>query len=124
MKFIAQIIITGILVFLGQYILPWWGVFIAAFLGGLIFRIKGFPSFIAGFLAVFILWFTQIYLLDAANESLLSEKVSAIFKLSSPFMLMIVSSLIGGLAGGFSALTGKLFGSLFKKKKEVYSVYT
>ena len=97
---------------------------IAAFLGSLIFRIKGFASFSAGFVAVAILWFIQMFIIDSANESILSIQVSAIFGLNSSFLMMLISSLVGGIAGGFSALTGKLFGDLFKRKKEVYSVYT
>jgi hypothetical protein len=36
----------------------------------------------------------------------------------------LVTALIGGVSGGFGALTGKVLGDLFKKKKESYSVYT
>jgi hypothetical protein len=124
MKFLAQLILIALLTFLGQYILPWWGLFITAGLVGVGIKTKGFSTFLAGFIAVAGLWFLQIYLIDAANDSILSTKISAIFTLSTPMQLILVSSLIGGICGGFAALTGKLFADIFKKKKEQHSVYS
>ena len=123
MKFIAQLILIVLFTFLGQYFLPWWGLFFTAGIVGAIIPIKGFPTFLAGFIAISGLWFGQIYLIDAANESLLSTKVAAIFTLSSPMQLMLISSLIGGICGGFAALTGKLFASIFKKERKRHPVY-
>jgi hypothetical protein len=124
MKFLAQLILIALLTFLGQYFLPWWGLFITAGLVGAAINTKGFSTFLAGFIAVAGLWLLQIYFIDAANESLLSTKVAAIFTLSTPIQLILVSSLIGGICGGFAALTGRLFADLFKKKKKHHSVYS
>ncbi len=123
MKFIAQLILIVLLTILAQYFLPWWGLFFTAGIVGAFIPIKGFSTFLAGFIAIAGLWFLQIYLIDAANESLLSTKVAAIFTLSSAMQLMLISSLIGGICGGFAALTGKLFADIFKKKKRHYPVY-
>ena len=123
MKFIAQLILIVLFTFLGQYYLPWWGLFITAGTVGAIISTKGLPTFLAGFIAIAGLWFWQIYFIDAANESLLSTKVAAIFTLSTPMQLMLISSLIGGLCGGFAALTGKLFASIFKKERKRHPVY-
>jgi len=122
-KFLAQLLLIGLFTFLGQFFLPWWGLFFTAGIAGAIISIKGFPSFIAGFLAIAGLWFMQIYFIDAANESILSTKVAAIFSLNSPIQLMLVSALLGGICGGFAALTGKLFADLFRKKKKRHPVY-
>jgi hypothetical protein len=37
---------------------------------------------------------------------------------------MLVAALVGGLCGGFSALTGKFLADLLKKKKISHSVYS
>ena len=124
MKFIAQLILIILFTFIGQYFLPWWGLFFTAGIAGMLIKSKGLPTFLAGFIAIAVLWFGQIYFIDAANESILSTKVAAIFTLSSPIQLMLVTALIGGICGGFGALSGKLFADLFKKKKERYSVYS
>ena len=123
MKFIAQLILIALFTFLGQYFLPWWSLFITAGIVGAIIPAKGFHTFLAGFIAIAGLWFLQIYLIDAANESLLSTKVAAIFTLSSPMQLMLVSSLLGGICGGFAALTGSLFANIFKKERKRHPVY-
>ena len=123
MKFISQIILIAILTFLGQYFIPWWGLFITAGIVGAIIPTKGLTTFLAGFIAIAGLWFVQVYLIDAANESLLSTKIAAIFTLSSPMQLMLVSALIGGICGGFAALTGKLFTGIFKKERKRHPVY-
>lgn len=123
MKFIAQLILITLFTYLAQYFLPWWGLFFAAGIVGVIIPAKGFSTFLAGFIAIAGLWFWQIYFIDAANESLLSTKVAAIFTLSTPMQLMLISSLIGGICGGFAALTGKLFASIFKKERKRHPVY-
>ena len=123
MKFIAQLILIVLFTYLGQFFLPWWGLFITAGIAGAIMPTKGFSTFLAGFIAIAGLWFLQIYLIDVANESLLSTKVAAIFTLSSAMQLMLVSSLIGGICGGFAALSGKLFASIFKKERKRHPVY-
>lgn len=124
MKTIIQIILIGILAYLGQFFLPWWSVFIISGVIGLLIPTKGLTTFLAGFIAFALVWFIQVYFIDTANESILSNKVAAIFSLSSPYFLMFVTAAIGGFAGGFGALTGKLLGDLFKKKKERYSIYS
>jgi len=124
MKFISQIILTALFTFLAQYFLPWWGLFFAVAIAAMIIQTKGLTSFVAGFIAVAGLWLGQIYFIDLANESILSTKISAIFSLSSSMQLMLVSAFVGGICGGFAALTGKLFANLFKKKKELYSIYS
>ena len=123
MKFIGQFILIALFTFLGQFFMPWWGLFFAAGIVGAFIQTKGFFTFLAGFIAIAGLWFMQIYLIDTANESLLSTKVAAIFTLNSPMQLMLVSSLVGGICGGFAALTGKLFASIFRKERKRHPVY-
>jgi hypothetical protein len=124
MKFIIQFLLISLFTYLGQFFLPWWGLFVTTAAVSSLISTKGFTTFLAGFIGVAVLWFLQIYLIDSANDSLLSTKVAAIFSLSSPMQLMLVSSLIGGICGGFAALTGKLFADIFKKKRKTHSVYT
>jgi len=112
------------LTYLGQLFLPWWSLFITCAIVGIIISNKGYQTFFAGFLGIAGLWFLQVYMIDIANESILSTKVAAIFTLNSPIQLMLVTALIGGICGGFAALTGKLLVALFEKKKERHTVYT
>jgi hypothetical protein len=124
MKFIVQLILIALFTYVGQFFLPWWGVFFLAGSVGMMVPSKGFSTFLAGFLAVALLWFLQVYLIDAANESILSTKVAAIVTLSSPMQLMLVTAVIGGVCGGFGVLTGTFLADMLKKKKEVHTVYS
>ena len=118
MKALFELILVVALSYLAQFFLPWWGVMVGAAFAGLIINNKGGISFLMGFFGVAILWFAQAYMIDAANASILSNKVAGIFTLSSGFMMILVTSLIGGICGGFGALTGKMAGDLFRKEKK------
>ena len=83
MKALFELILVIALAYLAQMFLPWWGVIIAAAFAGLIINNKGGVSFLMGFFGVAILWFLQAYMIDSANESILSDKVAGIFTLSS-----------------------------------------
>ena len=100
MKFLIQLILIAVLAYLGQLIGPWWMVFIAAGLGGVLVKNKGVASFFAGFLGVAILWFLQVLLIDMANESILSARVAQLFSLNSSILLVLVTALVGGICGG------------------------
>ena len=124
MKILVQILLVVLFTFIGQYFLPWWGIFLSTGVVGLLISNKGYQTFIAGFIAISGLWFAQIYAIDLANESILSAKIAAIFTLNSSLQLMLVTSLIGGICGGFGALSGKYLMAVFTKKKEHHTVYT
>ncbi len=124
MKFIIQLILIALFTYFGQFFLPWWGLFFMAGIVGMMVPSKGFATFLAGFFAIGFLWFLQVSLIDSANDSILSTKVAAIFTLSSPIQLMLVTSLIGGICGGFGALTGTFLAGILKKKKEEHTVYS
>ncbi|GHN02920.1 hypothetical protein WSM22_44090 [Cytophagales bacterium WSM2-2] len=104
MKFLFQLIVTAVGCFAAQYFLPWWTMAIVAFVAGYSFQNKGAVSFIAGFIAVALLWLLMAYQIDVASQSLLTEKMNKIFPLNV-FILMVV---VGGFVGGFAALTGAL----------------
>lgn len=106
LKVILKIGFTAVLAFLFQTIFPWWSVVIASFLISLIISTKGFSSFMAGFIGIAMLWFFMATIVDIKTGSILSERVAAIFTLPNTWSLIIVTAIIGGLAGGFGALTG------------------
>jgi len=113
MKFMIKMGFTGIVAFLLQWYLPWWSVAIAGFLISLILSSSGTSSFFAGFLGVAMIWFIQAFYIDFTTESILTEKVAEILFMPHPFLLVLVSAIIGGLVGGLSALTGSHLRRLF-----------
>lgn len=106
LKVLLKIGFTLILAFLFQTMFPWWSIVIASFLISLIISTKGLSSFIAGFLGIALLWFFTATIIDIKTSSILTERIAAIFSLPNAWILILVTALIGGLVGGFGALTG------------------
>lgn len=100
---IIQIIIIALLGYLFELFLPWWSIAIAAALGGTFLRSKA--NFIAGFLGIGVLWFAAAVLIDFTSPSELADKVAPVFMVNNT-VLIIITSLLGALVGGFASLSG------------------
>jgi hypothetical protein len=104
--FIAVLSIIILSAILGG-ILPWWIIAPVAFLICYLFKLKWYNGFLAGFVALFILWAGVAFFIDHSNEHILSNKISILFfKSVKPFALIAMTGLIGGLVAGFAGMTG------------------
>ncbi len=109
MKFITAIILTALLSFaFGLFtVLPWWSFAVTSFIIAAAIHQKAGKAFLAAFIAVFLLWAILVFIIDNANQHLLSVKVATILPLGgSSFALILLTAFIGGLVAGLSALTG------------------
>ena len=102
-------IIILIASFILQSIFPWWTLCFGAAAVGYFMSRKIWHAFLQGFLAVFLLWALYAYFLSESNGHLLAERVALIFGITNFYLLILFTGLIGGIAGGFSALTGVLW---------------
>jgi hypothetical protein len=114
MKFLIQVVAILLLSFLLELFLPWWCVAIAAFIGGVVFNTHA--NFGAGFLAIALLWTIKALFTTMGAAAPLAQRVSAIFMMNT-FLLFVVMAVIGGLVGGFAAMTGS---ALHKRKRRGY----
>lgn len=114
MKFIIQIIFVIILGFILELFLPWWSIAIAGFAAGMVFNSKA--NFLAGFMGIALLWTVKALLIESYAAATLTNKVASIFMLNKP-LLFLVMAILGGLVGGFAAMTGS---ALIGKKKSTY----
>jgi hypothetical protein len=103
MKFIVQLLVIAILAYVFELFLPWWSIAVAAFIGGLAFNTR--VDFFAGFFGIGMLWLIVILLIESTAAAPLTERVATIFSVSKPVLIIITVSL-GGLVGGFAAMTG------------------
>ena len=116
MRFILSFLLTACLAYLAGLILPWWSIAIVSFLVALLVKQSPGRSFLAGFLALFILWGLLAAWIDTKNESILSKKIAQIFSLGeSSLALILVSAVVGALVAGFAAMSGA---SLYPKERE------
>lgn len=115
MKFLLQVLIIAVLAFLLELFLPWWCIAIAAFMGGLVFNTRA--NFGAGFLAIALLWTLGALFMNFEAAAPLTGKVAMIFMVNTP-LLYLVTAIIGGLVGGFAAMTGSALNK--RRKRNTY----
>ena len=108
MNFLKQTLFTIALCLILQYFLPWWTLVIGAGVGGYLFGNKGWVAFLSGLVGVGLLWYATALYIDVQTQSILTEKVARIFPTKTPALLFLLTAIIGGLPGGFAALTGAL----------------
>jgi hypothetical protein len=107
MKFIAAIILTALLAFIGGLRFDWWIIAIAAFLTALLVHQKAGKAFLSGFIGVFLLWGILAWWIDMKNDGVLSKKIAEVLPLGgSSILLIFVTAVIGALVAGFGAMSG------------------
>ncbi len=117
MKLLFRIILIISLSYLASLYGPWWVLIAVSFLVSFGLYGNGFNVFISGFLGGGILWLCYAWFLDSSTKSILSEKIVQLFPFEDPFMLIIATGIIGGLAAALGAITGNSFRLLFVKKQ-------
>ena len=118
MKFFISILLTALLSFVACLFLPWWVIAIVGFIVAIVVPLKPSLSFLSGFVALFLLWTLLSFFISRANGHILAHKVSMlILKADNPFLLMLVTGIIGGLVAGLGSLSGRLFKNLWESKK-------
>lgn len=133
MRFLLSVILILGLGYILNLYLPFWSVAILAFSVGILFsrsrkrRMFGKKpaptrSFLAGFVAVGILWGGMALYINAANEGYLAGKMAALIvgdkslPLAGDSFMVLISTLIGGFIGGFSAMSGNFLGEAIKNR--------
>ena len=97
----------ALLAFISGLFLPWWGIAITSLLVAVVVPQKAGKAFLSGLLGVFILWAGLAWWIDMKNQGLLSKKIASILPLGgSAILLILVTAIVGGLVGGFSAMSG------------------
>ena len=116
MKFIVSAIITASLAYgLGLYF-PWWTVVFAGMLTGFFIPQHWGLSFLSAFTGVFLLWGLMALFISVSNDHILAKRISMlVIKNNSPYLIIIITALIGGLTSGLSASTASSLVNLIKK---------
>jgi len=118
-KKIINFIVTIAVAFILSQFLSWWSVMLAAFLTAFLIPLKKSTVFIVPFLAIALLWIIQSWILSSTNDYILAKKIAILLPLGgNPFVLMLVTGIIGGLAAGIAAVFGKQCQVLFGNKNK------
>lgn len=117
MLFLLKIVAIAALGYLGQNLLPWWSVAVAAFIVGALIPSKSVNSFLSGFLGIGLLWMVFAWVLDLEAGSIISRRVAPLLSFERPAAIMLFTGLIGAIVGGMSALSGDLLRKYLKRRK-------
>jgi hypothetical protein len=121
MKFTFSLLLQVALSYLVTMFYPsWWSVVIITFIIGFSFKIKNWVAFLAGFIAISILWAGFATFIDIQNDAILSKKVANLFQLPQSNYLIYITGFIGGLLGGMGSITGRLFRNVLFEDKRRY----
>lgn len=123
MKFFLRLILIGFFSYFLSFIAPWWIITIIGFSFGLLLPGLSFIVFISGFLGVGIIWMGYAWKLDSENDSRFSMMIGEMLIMNDPMLLVVLVGIVGGLCGGFSAMTGSLFRQTNAKKKSSKGIY-
>lgn len=112
MKSLPLFVLTLLLLIgcsLAQLLLPWWSV-VPICLGLAAWRITSRGSaFLAGLLGAGLSWWLPAAWLNTHGAELLAARVATLLPLGgNPWLLVLLSGLLVGLAGGLAALSGAL----------------
>jgi hypothetical protein len=113
---ILNFIITLLLALTLSIFLPWWSVMLAAFVSAVLFSLNGWKVFFIPFVAVFLFWTGYAFLLSNDNNFTLAKKIAILLPLDgNPYLLILVTGIMGGFAAGIAGIFGKQCRVLAKK---------
>ena len=112
-NFIATILLAGLL----ALFLPWWSVMVAAFISSFLIPLKKAAVFFTPFLAILFYWAVYCFIRSSANDFTLAKKIAQLLQVGgNPYILILVTGIVGGLAAGIAAVFGRQLRSLGKPK--------
>ncbi|HMK02992.1 MAG TPA: hypothetical protein VK489_02325 [Ferruginibacter sp.] len=107
MKFLISLVLIALLSFAACLYLPWWSIAIVAFIVAAVIPQRPGRTFLAGFIALFLLWGGLSLWISSSNDHVLAHKISLlVLKMDNPNLLIFLTAFIGALVAGLAALTG------------------
>ncbi len=106
MKFLTSTVLIAIGGFLLQLVFPWWSLVIAALAVGTAVSLSGFKAFLSGLIGTTVVWWIYSWIIDMKTDSILSQRIAELFHVGSPVVIIMISGILAGIAGGLAAATG------------------
>lgn len=118
-------IISFLLMFILHILTPfWWWIMVIPFLYSLAFSRSGFRAFMSGMLSAGFLWLLASLHLYLTNSQVIVARISEMFGIHTPLLLLIITTGIGMACGGFSGSSGYFLKALFIKDEQAGSAGT
>lgn len=106
MRFIAQFIMIVVVAHLLGLFLPWYACAAVGFIAG--YFLKSRQNFLAGFLAIAVLWTFNAWLADLSSSSSLPLRVAQLLGVHKVVLVYLLTAAVGGLVGGFATMSGAM----------------
>jgi general stress protein CsbA len=119
MKYFLGVLGIIILGFITQTFFAWWSIVLVAAIIGASIKLNNAQSYLMGFLGVFLLWGVYAAFRNNANDGILAGKMGVLFEGIGAFQVVLITALLGGIIGGFGALTGRLGRKLLDKENGI-----
>ena len=116
MKMLITIVVTALLAWLTSSVFAWWMIAVIPFLVAVVWQQRPGRGFLNGLLSIGILWLLLILKTDAANDQLLSQRMSQLFGLGHG-LFVAVNILLGALVGGLGGWSGASMWRIYKRDK-------
>ncbi len=112
----TNFIISIVLAIILSLFLPWWSVMTAALASALFVPLKRAAVFFVPFFAILLFWAVYSFMLSSGNDYTLAKRIAVLLDLGgNPYVLMLVTGIVGGLAAGIAAIFGKQLSLVLKK---------
>lgn len=121
--FLLSFVFIFLLSLVVSFFFPWWSIVFVAFGVTLLFPQKPLYAFLSAFLPLFILWGgLTIYLTFLNNRILETIVCKMFFNAYIPFLLNLLSAMIGGIVAGAGALVGSHLRAIVKSTHQIENV--
>jgi hypothetical protein len=89
---------------------------VAAFAVALLIPLKKGAVFFIPFLAILLFWVIYSYVLSSTNNFTLAKRIAILLPLGgNPYLLMLITGVVGGIAAGIAAILAKQLNLVVKK---------
>lgn len=106
MKVAFKIVLIAFFSFWAEQVFPWWSAVVCAALIAALIPTSGRKAFISGFAGVGLLWLLCALIFSFQTDFLLTERVALLFGVNSSALIILLTVMIGAIAGGMGALVG------------------
>jgi hypothetical protein len=121
MRFILLLLVLATATVLLNPFLQFWMMMIMIAIVSALSKVKPMAAFFAGGLAMGMGWLAKSMYLMMSTGSPLADRMGELMGIGNGIMLAGITSMLGFLLGGFSALSGSTFRNLWRtKSKNIY----
>jgi len=113
---IIGIIICLVVMLILQILTPfWWWIMVVPFVYGIVKAHACRKGFLVGMTSAGLLWlFGSLYYLFT-SAGIIAQRVAVMMNLGSPLLLVVATTLVAALAGGFAGSSGYFLKKVFRR---------